>query len=789
MVDERDGVTAPLVATNSRHPGDAVRLALGTAILGVSVLAVYRDRVSVFETNLFRLGNDLPTAIGPYLNVIMQAGNVGAAPALAAVVLLVGRLRYWRAAFDVTVAGTLAWFGAKFVKDAIQRPRPGGLLDDVARFGSTEGLGFVSGHTAVAAALACAIAPYLPRGARRAVWAVPWLVGLGRIYFGAHLPLDIVGGAALGWMIGAAIHLALGAPHGAPTMDSAAQVLRVAGWRPRHLERVPGAHVGSFPFVATLDSGSVFVKLLDPDTRDRDLVIRLARFLSFRDVRDEAAVLDPPAQANREAAVTLLARQHEVRVPNVLSIARHPSERDLVWLVLEHVPSRDLGRVDPDEVSDGLLDDLWTQVGRLHAAGVAHRELIDSNVLVADDGRAWLVDFAHADSSPRPHALANDVAELLVTTALLVGCERAVAAAVRTLGTARVAEALPELAPLALTPQTRRCLRREEHRGLLDDVRDLVAERTESARPARSQLVTPSWGRLAVALGALGLVLVATVAVAGPGDVADELAAVSPRWLGVAFVAWAIAALASTVALVAAVERRLAVGRIALVAAAAASASAGDGRPRADGVVVERLARAGVPRIEAERAIGRCRKASWIGWVVVAFAASVDAVDHQHSLVTPDRLGALVAMAGAATLVHAALGIMGRRSRPVRPTAPDSARADGAGVAGWAPVLAAALTVSVAAVVAVLATVTATDADPVPVSYAAVVGVVAWALVRIPPLDRAVALRPVIIVIGLTASGAALPVAAATAIIVGGAELVGLSVASLGRRWMVASGR
>jgi glycosyltransferase 2 family protein len=790
MVDEHeDTVATPLVATNRRHPGDVVRVVVGAAILGVSVLAVYRDRVSVFETNLFRLGNDLPAAIGPYLNVIMQAGNVGAAPALAVVVLVIGRMRYWRAAFDVTVAGTLAWFGAKLVKDTIQRPRPGGLLDDVARFGSTEGLGFVSGHTAVAAALACAIAPYLPRGARRAVWAVPWLVGLGRVYFGAHLPLDIVGGAALGWMIGAAIHLALGAPHGAPTLDSAAQVLRAAGWRPRDLARIPGVHLGSFPFVATLDRGSVFVKLLDPDTRDRDLIIRAARIVSVRDVRDEAAVLDPPAQANREAAVTLLARQHDVRVPNVLAIARHPRERDLVWLVLEHVRSRDLGRVDPDEMTDALLDDLWDQVSRLHTAGVAHRELVASNILVDDDGAAWLVDFAHADSSPHPHALANDVAELLVSTSLLVGGDRAVGAAVRTLGPARVAEALPELAPLALTPQNRRSLRRGEHRGLLDDLREMVAERTESTRPTPSQVAVPIWGRVATAVGALGLVLAALVALAGPGDVVDELAAASPRWLGVAFVAWAIAALASTTSLVAAVERRLAVGRTAVVAAAAASAGASDGRRRADGIVVASLARSGVPPHEAERAIGRVRRAGWAGWAVVALAASVDALDHAHALVTPDHLALLVGLAAAATLVHLTLGAVGRHAQPGRRPGTAPGGVVGIGMAGWVPVFVAALVGSVAAVVSVLAAVTAVSADPVPISYAAVVGAAAWALVRAPGIDRAVSLRPVIVTAGLTASGAPLATAVAAAAVVGGAELVGLGLGAGARRWIAGSAR
>jgi glycosyltransferase 2 family protein len=38
------------------------------------------------------------------------------------------------------------------------------------------------------------------------------VVSLGRVYVGAHLPLDVLGGAALGVATGALVHVLLGAP-------------------------------------------------------------------------------------------------------------------------------------------------------------------------------------------------------------------------------------------------------------------------------------------------------------------------------------------------------------------------------------------------------------------------------------------------------------------------------------------------------------------------------------------------------------------------------------------------
>jgi glycosyltransferase 2 family protein len=72
------------------------------------------------------------------------------------------------------------------------------------------GAGYVSGHTAVAFALATVVAPLVPRGWRWAPFALAAVVGLSRIYFGAHLPLDVIGGAGLGVVCGAVAWVAGG---------------------------------------------------------------------------------------------------------------------------------------------------------------------------------------------------------------------------------------------------------------------------------------------------------------------------------------------------------------------------------------------------------------------------------------------------------------------------------------------------------------------------------------------------------------------------------------------------
>ena len=84
------------------------------------------------------------------------------------------------------------------------------MLADVKLRENASGVGYVSGHTAVAFALAAVLAPSLPRGWRPVVFAVASVVAFARVYSGAHLPLDVVGGAGLGLLCGTLLRWAFG---------------------------------------------------------------------------------------------------------------------------------------------------------------------------------------------------------------------------------------------------------------------------------------------------------------------------------------------------------------------------------------------------------------------------------------------------------------------------------------------------------------------------------------------------------------------------------------------------
>ncbi len=142
----------------------------------------------------------------------MQFGSAWAPAIAAAAAWFIAKS--WRPVVGSLVAGWGGWWLAKVVKDEIGRGRPYEVLGSHAVRPSalTEGLGFVSGHSTVAFACAAVLSPYLSRPWRVGVYSLAVVVALSRVVVGAHFPLDVVGGAALGLMLAYLWHLAVGVP-------------------------------------------------------------------------------------------------------------------------------------------------------------------------------------------------------------------------------------------------------------------------------------------------------------------------------------------------------------------------------------------------------------------------------------------------------------------------------------------------------------------------------------------------------------------------------------------------
>ncbi len=466
-----------------RHADDILRVVIGSiGLLVISLLAVTLP-LNAVERDLFRVVNDLPAWIEPGLVVIMQAGAFATAIAATAIALAARRPRLAR---DLAIAGGVAWLGAKALKALVGRGRPTTLLTGVVTHGTATGLGFPSGHTALAAALAAAAGPYLPRPIRRLLWAVVALVAVARIYVGAHLPSDVVGGLLLGWTIGSAIHLIIGSPTWTITPEAVTAALTARGVQVGSVQRFDADARGSVPFlVETSEGGGLFIKALGKDERNSDWFFKARRIVWYREVENEAHFATPKQQIEHEALLTILARRAGARVPEVVEVAEAGGGVSL--LVLARVDAAGLDTLTEEALTPDRVTRLWDEVAALQRAGIAHRDLRLANLLVDGSSRPWIVDFGFAESAADTRRLALDVAQLLVALATVVGPDRAIAGSIGRIDTEVLHQAIPLLQPAALSRSTRLAVR--DHGNLLEELRVKLADALGSEIPAAEQLV------------------------------------------------------------------------------------------------------------------------------------------------------------------------------------------------------------------------------------------------------------------------------------------------------------
>lgn len=183
---------------------DTRRVVVAGATLAGGALVAWAG-VPDLERSVFRAVNGLPDALYAPAWVPMQSGSLVGGLLLATALGVTTR----RVTVGALAAGavTAAWVVAKEVKDLVERERPLGAGLEAEVRDASVGWGYVSGHSAVAFALYAVAAPHLRTPWRRAALGLAGFVAVARVYSGAHLPLDIVGGAALGVIVGEAFRV------------------------------------------------------------------------------------------------------------------------------------------------------------------------------------------------------------------------------------------------------------------------------------------------------------------------------------------------------------------------------------------------------------------------------------------------------------------------------------------------------------------------------------------------------------------------------------------------------
>jgi uncharacterized membrane protein YbhN (UPF0104 family)/tRNA A-37 threonylcarbamoyl transferase component Bud32 len=393
--------------------------------------------------------------------------------------------------------------------------------------------GFPELRVAWSAAVVAVAAPEVVRPVR--VLGV-WLLGLatlGVLALDVALPSAAVCGLALGLAAAALVRLAFGTAAGMPPVPRVREALTALGVDVRDLRIAARQRIGAAEYVGDdTDGRPLRARVLGRDAQETQRLARRWRSLAYRDPPRGVAI-GRLEQVEHEALATLLAAQAGVRVPEVVTAALGP-EGDAVVVTVQP----DAGVLEDlraEDVPDETLRGLWGEVARLHAAGISHGRLNASNIALVD-GSALIVDLSAATLGAPRSALDIDVAELLVACTVLVGHERALAAAIDGIGTDAVTGAAPYLQRAALTPHVRDLAR--THEVALKDLREATATATgtEPAKVVELRRVRPQDLLLVALVIFAAYSLIGQIAEIGPGTLLDELSGADLAWAAVALV-------------------------------------------------------------------------------------------------------------------------------------------------------------------------------------------------------------------------------------------------------------
>jgi len=202
---------------------------------------------------------------------------------------------------------------------------------------------------------------------------------------------------------------------------------------------------------STVDGADVLVTVYGRDAWDSQVVGSI--WTAMTRLGERAEIWGTRrSKVEHEALFTLLAAQ--AGTPTLDVVAVGTAEQNDALLVT-NAPSTALADLDADALDDGLLSGMWRAVVTLNDAGIAHGQIDGSRVVVRGDGVAALADFDAAVLTSDQNDLRTDRARLLIATALVVGPDRAVAAALSAVGTDGLAEIVPYVQPAALARRTR----------------------------------------------------------------------------------------------------------------------------------------------------------------------------------------------------------------------------------------------------------------------------------------------------------------------------------------------
>jgi uncharacterized protein (TIRG00374 family) len=450
-----------------RRPLDLARFVLALVISAAIVLGAWfaTSTAAGLDSDISSGASLLPSIVVLALNIIGGIGTLGLPIAVAVTLTLRRRLRQLFDAFVALLIAVIILTLASYALANADLPR---LLAALA--GSTS-----PDSVATAPILGGLVAfVTVARLMSRRPWNGLTVLVIGSLVvvtlLSAGIALAGVGiSVSIGWAVGLMTRYVAGTPTTRPSGLEVADALARGGFPLTLLQARESTSRGRRYMATTRAGGRLLVTVLDRDLEGAGLANAIWTSLRLRD-DSTAGAFDMRRSLDHAALVAYAAQAAGVPEPRLLLTAEVGP--DSVLLAYELVEGTRFTNLD--EITDNDLVQAWRAMRTLHENQMTHRSLSAEHLLRAEDGSVWLIGGETGSIAAGDVAQRIDTAELLTTLAMLSSVDRAVDTGRTVLGLTGLSRALPALQPVALSPQTRKAVRK--NKGLMVGLRDKLAE-------------------------------------------------------------------------------------------------------------------------------------------------------------------------------------------------------------------------------------------------------------------------------------------------------------------------
>jgi len=457
----------------ARRAGDVTALVVGLSV--VMWTAINADRVAAAELALVDLARGFPSWFDQIYSTAYFLG-FALVVGLIVAVLSEGRKRldllrdlFFALVGSLVVGVLLVWWLGDPSTIALF---PEFQNDDVSPIFPMLRVALLTSSVAVAS-------PQLARPIRRFGWAMVLVVAVSGFGLGFGFPSDAVGGFGIGIVAASSVLIIFGSPKGYPDIEAIAAALADLGLAVKQLTPSPDRSWGMQRLFGTMDDGtSVEVKTYGRDATDSQILGKAWRTLWYRE-GGRVFHYSRLHAVEHEALCLLMAGKNGVNVPDVLGAGLGGDDMALLATTRRGVPMSEV------TLTPELLVSAWGVIGSLHRTEMSHGAL-SVEAFSVHSGAPAAHNFVSASLNAQSASIQLDIVSFLYSTAVVVGIEAAVDAAVDGIGSDALSSALAFLQTPALTRSQRRLV--PSPKQFIAELREAVAQATGSDLPEPAKL-------------------------------------------------------------------------------------------------------------------------------------------------------------------------------------------------------------------------------------------------------------------------------------------------------------